>query len=1499
MAKGKKQEDPNKVAQRKAERVAFVKANPNLAPEVARQRFYVQTRAAELEAAGKDVDRAALRQKFQTGGVTREGFYTPADVNRFNAAKDNSNSLADSKSVVTPPVVSNAPSTPVAPKATPTKITGGGKTPSSSYQAPQTTTSLGQVVQPPTSYMDKQPGTPVRGGEPGRRVNPPAIVRPQGTPVRGGEPRPPVWKSGEPVIGDVTSGGRITENGIVYRQPGVNEGREFTAAVNRVFPQAPANPKALQQQRGARLRSENNARINASNPLRAAQQAKVDAGFVEAPYDWTNLYKATAGSLTLAAEIAGTRFGGPVGGALATGATFNATERLGNLLEQKGALGGTPGDPGRFKGKTDLKSAAIVGGASLAGNLVGIGAQKLIPKIKPAWRALQEWADDTPVQPVTPWKEGGAGSPGISTGIKPRTPWMEGTKTTGVSSPRRVSDPKTTTPKSIETPAPVSNPKFTPETKTESGLVIPATTNRTPAAERNPVFEKALEDAGVVSKPLPPESLDQTKKNIEAAMQEDGVKPYDQMTPQEKRKFTIAQKKALQQNIEIKAPDTVPASKQEPVPNVTPEPASTEIKPLSVVRGNSRADQMRGHPSMGTPPEPPKLSVVTDEAAPNVPPAKRPPTQRPNESDATYAKRLDAWRVANEDGVFKAPAGFERNRSSISYQEKAMTRIEGGMSRTNRSRTTAFISDPGMSPEGFPVQMEGESVMQFNIRASEFLKSRGKTVPQAPDNSFLAQGTPEPVSLDTAKAALATENIPPRPPGLKNAAWDPETQQWRSRSKNKAGEYKFVEKRTVYATEEERQAGTAASELKKQQNRKASRAAKSVEVKVKAETIAASGGPDAEYGPFMFGGEPIGRSRVTLTPGELPDWAQANTSLTTKPLSEAENVWLNRTLNPDEEAFFRELGNARKRSTGRLTTRSTREATPADVEEYLRKMRGMRHSRSAGELEEGIDFGIDAAPLSDTQRALEKEIEQVLGSDALTALKNIALRRNTPPLTQNIRGLESLADIKASGEPLINKLVVRQPTPSASGRLREQAAAFFNAQGRVKGVSGADRIRTWNRLTQSDWFRKLQESEPTFANFLREQNESLGRSIKPTLEGELAAMPKPMNLRQKRWAMESFIGKKEKAAAAVEFDRAIPDTGLGAYDLKGEELVEGVKAGDFKKGTTVQQRAQAAEIERKLKAETSLLRRIVSEDQAAFGDVNYFNRGFEQGQQLDPMIDSNVLKDYGIVDEKGFTNINQSQFNIARRELEGDIVLPNDSRNEAAAAAFEAERDRIFEAFPGKANKEQRKKALAELAQRNEPAGLPDPFAQRFGETLPKDYTRVIPENSGKVWYDGSWVTPQKAADKAVEQAAKQAQLRLKVEESWQQSHSAFDEGRPWMEAAKARAIAARSVKPEPTPMFDRFGPVRSEASIREEVQRLASLENKAAKARAQAPRGMTAQEIRYEMQNPVLGPPRPAGSKTYDYNLASMREEEARFMREISEEGFDSFEMNLGDYFK
>lgn len=72
------------VAKRIADRKAFVKdkvASKGITPKQARQRFYVQTRMAELKAAGKTVgpeQRKQLQQKFQSGNVSRKGFAAPA-----------------------------------------------------------------------------------------------------------------------------------------------------------------------------------------------------------------------------------------------------------------------------------------------------------------------------------------------------------------------------------------------------------------------------------------------------------------------------------------------------------------------------------------------------------------------------------------------------------------------------------------------------------------------------------------------------------------------------------------------------------------------------------------------------------------------------------------------------------------------------------------------------------------------------------------------------------------------------------------------------------------------------------------------------------------------------------------------------------------------------------------------------------------------------------------------------------------------------------------------------------------------------------------------------------------------------------------------------------------------------------------------------------------------------------------------------------------------------
>lgn len=71
------------VAKRISDRKAFVKdkvASKGINAKQARQRFYVQTRLAELKAAGKPVGpevRKALQKKFQSGDVSRKGFAPP------------------------------------------------------------------------------------------------------------------------------------------------------------------------------------------------------------------------------------------------------------------------------------------------------------------------------------------------------------------------------------------------------------------------------------------------------------------------------------------------------------------------------------------------------------------------------------------------------------------------------------------------------------------------------------------------------------------------------------------------------------------------------------------------------------------------------------------------------------------------------------------------------------------------------------------------------------------------------------------------------------------------------------------------------------------------------------------------------------------------------------------------------------------------------------------------------------------------------------------------------------------------------------------------------------------------------------------------------------------------------------------------------------------------------------------------------------------------------
>ena len=95
-----KKRTPEELARIKA-RKEFVQSNPELDPAEARKRFFVQTRVRELQKSGADVTRerrAALRQKFLSGDVQRQGFYTPTDVAKFTGSGSTGGSTGSSTS---------------------------------------------------------------------------------------------------------------------------------------------------------------------------------------------------------------------------------------------------------------------------------------------------------------------------------------------------------------------------------------------------------------------------------------------------------------------------------------------------------------------------------------------------------------------------------------------------------------------------------------------------------------------------------------------------------------------------------------------------------------------------------------------------------------------------------------------------------------------------------------------------------------------------------------------------------------------------------------------------------------------------------------------------------------------------------------------------------------------------------------------------------------------------------------------------------------------------------------------------------------------------------------------------------------------------------------------------------------------------------------------------------------------------------------------------------
>jgi len=116
------------VAKRVSDRKAFVsekKASKGITDKQANQRFFVQTRMAEMKAKGKTVTpemRKQLQQKFQSGNVARKGFAAPAK-------KTGGSGSSSSSSVVTPKVT-----TKVAPRSATSNmkgVSGYGRTDSS------------------------------------------------------------------------------------------------------------------------------------------------------------------------------------------------------------------------------------------------------------------------------------------------------------------------------------------------------------------------------------------------------------------------------------------------------------------------------------------------------------------------------------------------------------------------------------------------------------------------------------------------------------------------------------------------------------------------------------------------------------------------------------------------------------------------------------------------------------------------------------------------------------------------------------------------------------------------------------------------------------------------------------------------------------------------------------------------------------------------------------------------------------------------------------------------------------------------------------------------------------------------------------------------------------------------------------------------------------------------------------------------------------------------
>tara|TARA_R110000822_G_C15233164_1_gene485533 strand:- start:44 stop:418 length:375 start_codon:yes stop_codon:yes gene_type:complete len=114
------------VAKRVSDRKAFVaekKTSKGITDKQANQRFFVQTRMAEMKAKGKTVTpemRKQLQQKFQSGNVSRKGFAAP------KKKTGGSTNTGSSTNVVAPKITSSSAQSGIYAKG-PKKVLRGSK----------------------------------------------------------------------------------------------------------------------------------------------------------------------------------------------------------------------------------------------------------------------------------------------------------------------------------------------------------------------------------------------------------------------------------------------------------------------------------------------------------------------------------------------------------------------------------------------------------------------------------------------------------------------------------------------------------------------------------------------------------------------------------------------------------------------------------------------------------------------------------------------------------------------------------------------------------------------------------------------------------------------------------------------------------------------------------------------------------------------------------------------------------------------------------------------------------------------------------------------------------------------------------------------------------------------------------------------------------------------------------------------------------------------------